>query len=265
MPIRQLVRGRVDPTTLDRVAAEVGARYGLPGATVEPLEANNWLSTPGVIEDELFVKVITPQNALVHALLTAGRNIGVFSSGVAGFFERFDTPIQMAEHELAATQRMYEAGLNVPEPIEAFEFEGLGVLVLAYGPEVESLDARSEAEVAALAPDLFDILGEMHAAGIVHGDLRSENVLVADGDLYVIDATKVRKSAIEDARGYDLACALAAIESLTDANTAVEAALATVDRRALLAAEDFLDFVGIRPDHDFDAVAVKAEIEKAVA
>jgi len=265
MPFRQLVRGRVDGTTLDRVAAEVGARYGLPGATVEPLEANNWLSTPGVIEEELFVKVITPQNALVHALLTAGRNLGVFSSGVAGFFERFDTPVEMAEHELAATRRMFEEGVNVPEPVEAFEFEGFGVLVLEYVPDVRPLDALARERVAALAPDLFGILAQMHAAGIVHGDLRSENVLVADGELYVIDATKVREAAIDDARAYDLACALAAIESLTDARTAVEAAAGTVDAAALLAAEDFLDFVNIRPDHDFDAVAVKAEIEKAVA
>jgi serine/threonine protein kinase len=264
MPIRQLVRGSVDAGTLDRVAAEVGARHDLPGATIEPLEANNWLSTPAVVGEELFVKVITPQNALVHAFLTAGRNLGVFSSGAEGFFERFDTPVEMAEHELEATRRMYAEGVNVPEPLEAFEFEGLGVLVLEYLPEMEALDELESARVADLAPDLFATLARMHEAGIVHGDLRSENVLVADGELYVIDATKVREVAIEDASAYDVACALAVFEALVDARTAVESATGTVDDEGLLAAETYLDFVNIRPDHDFDAVALKAEIEKAV-
>jgi hypothetical protein len=30
----------------------------------------------------------------------------------------------------------------------------------------------------------------------------------------------------------------------------------------LLAAREFLDFVNMRPDHDFDSAAVKGEIEK---
>jgi serine/threonine protein kinase len=265
MPIRQLVRGTVDGGTLDRVAAEVGARHAIPGATVEPLEANNWLSTPAVVGDTLFVKVITPQNALVHAMFTAGRNLGIFSSGTEGFFERFETPLEMAEHELAATRRMFDEGLNVPEPLEAFEFEGLGVLVLEFLPEMEPLDAQPTETVAALAPTVFETLSRMHAAGIVHGDLRSENVLLANGELFVIDATKVTEGAIDEARAYDVACALAALESLVDARTAVAASRETVDADTLLSAENYLDFVNIRPDHDFDAVALKAEIEKAVA
>jgi hypothetical protein len=55
------------------------------------------------------------------------------------------------------------------------------------------------------------------------------------------------------------------VESLVDARTAVAAATETADPDDLLAAEDYLDFVSIRPDHDLDAVALKAEIEKAVA
>jgi len=33
----------------------------------------------------------------------------------------------------------------------------------------------------------------------------------------------------------------------------------------LLAAREFLDFVGLRPDHDFDTTLVKGEIEKLAA
>lgn len=264
MSFRRLLRGQIDGETLDRIGAEIGARYGIPGATIEPLESNNWLSVPGVVGEELFVKVITPQNALVHAVLTAGRNIGAFSSGAEGFFERYDTPVEMAEHELEATERMRALGVNAPEPREAFEFEGCGILVLEYIPAFRSLDELSSATVADLAPVLFETLATMHNAGIVHGDLRGENVLIADGSLYVIDATKVRPDAIDDARAYDVACALGTIEGYVDAATAVAATANSIDDATLLAAESFLDFVNMRPDHDFDAVALKAEIEKWV-
>jgi len=265
MAFRRLLRGTVDRSTLEGVGEHLRDHYDLADATLEPLEANNWLSTPFVVDDRLFVKVITPQNALVHALMTAGRNLGVFASGVEGFFERYDEPYEMAEHELAATRRMRELGVHAPEPIEAFEFDGLGVLVLEYIPEYRTLDDLAPEAVAARAPELFEALATMHAADIVHGDLRSENVLLADDHLYFIDATKVRADAAGDAAAYDVACALAVLESLVDAKTAVRAATAVFDDETLLAALEFLDFVTVRPDHDFDAVAVKGEIETAVA
>ena len=94
----------------------------------------------------------------------------------------------------------------------------------------------------------------------------AENVLVAPADdgepaLYFIDATRVQ--AIEDAKAYDLACALAALAPRIDASPAVDAALSQYSTESLLAAREFLDFVNLRPDHRFEAAAVKGEIERA--
>jgi len=122
MAFRRLLRGTVPWTQLEDVTEAVLNRYGESSGRARFLEADNWLSTPLVVEDKWFVKVITPQNAMVHTLLTTGRNIGAFSSGTAGFFEHFGTPIAMAEHELDATRRMRELGVHAPEPIEAFEY-----------------------------------------------------------------------------------------------------------------------------------------------
>jgi Ser/Thr protein kinase RdoA (MazF antagonist) len=107
----------------------------------------------------------------------------------------------------------------------------------------------------------------MHEAGLAHGDLRAENVLVAPDDdgvetLYFIDATRVREGAIEDARAYDIACALASLTPEIGARAAVAAAASVYPVEHLLDAREFLDFVGLRPDHDFDATLVKGEIEK---
>jgi serine/threonine protein kinase len=265
MPLRRILRGEVSEDKLAEIAAEVANRDHERVRSVEPLETDNWLSTPCVVNEQWFVKVITGQNALVHALLTTGRNLGALSSRSEGIFEYVNTPLGMAERELAATRRMRELGVNAPEPLEAFEFDGYGVLVLEYLPRFETLDALDRAAAERIALRLFDTLAEMHGAGLVHGDLRTENVLVVDGEPYFIDATTVREDAIDDARAYDLACALGALEPLVGARRAVETAARSHGDEALLDADSFLDFVNIRPDHDFDAAAVRAEITKAVA
>lgn len=265
MAFRRFLRGQVEWDRIEAVAEEVTDRYGEPTARVEFLDADNWLSTPLVVNEKWFVKVISWQHTLLHTVLTTGRNLGAFSSGTEGFFERFGTPVEMAEHELKATRRMRELGVNAPEPLEAFEHDGLGVLVLEYLPDFRPLEELDTVEARAFAPEVFRALRTMHDAGLAHGDLRGENVLISDGDLYFIDATSVREDAIADARAYDIACALGALEPLVGAGTAVCGAHDHYPAEDLLAAQEFLDFVNIRPDHDFEAAAIKGEIEKAAS
>jgi hypothetical protein len=262
MEVRRFLRGRIDDDRLDGVIAEVATRYGYTEPSVRCLDADNWLSTPLVLDEELFVKVISRQNSLVHALITTGRNLGVFSTGTEGFFEHFGTPYQMAEHELEATQRMRDIGLNAPKPLEALEIDGLGVVVLEYLPEFRPLDELDRETERELAPDLFAALRRLHDDGLAHGDLRAENVLILDGDLYFIDATNVGTEGRRDARSYDLACGLAALEPLIGVVATVDAAATAYTVDELVAALDFLDFVNIRPDHDCDAATLKGEIEK---
>ncbi|PSP54554.1 aminoglycoside phosphotransferase [Halobacteriales archaeon QS_1_67_19] len=262
MSIRRLVRGTIEWDRLEAVFAEMADRYDQSQLRVEFLDADNWLSTPCVVDDQWFVKIVTGQNSLVHALFTGARNLGVFSSGTEGFFEHFADPVEMCEHELEATRRMREIGVDVPAPVEAFEVDGMGVLVMEYLPEFRTLDELPAEAVAAFAPDVFEALATMHEHHLAHGDLREENVLVHDGSVYFIDATSVREDGIDQARSYDLACALAALEPLVGADESVVAATEHYSTDELLAAREFLDFVNIRPDHDFDAVSVKGEIEK---
>ncbi len=263
MDIRQLARGTVEWSRIERVVRTLAERYGREDVRVEFLEADNWLSTPCVIDEEWFVKIVSRQNALVHALLTTGRNVGAFSSGTEGFFDRFDTPREMVEHEYEATRRMREIGINAPRPIDAFEVNGLGVLVLEYLPAFESLDDVSDEFVAARAVDLFEMLATLHAHGMAHGDLRAENILLCDGALYFIDATSVHEDRVDETTAYDIACALAVLEPRIGPRDAVAAALSVYDPETLLSARRFLDFVRLRPDHEFDSTTLRSELEKA--
>ncbi len=265
MSIRRLLRGQIPEEDVEAVAREATNRQGQSFKSVRQLDTDNWLSIPCIVNEQLFVKIVTDQNAFVHALLTAGRNLGAFTSRSEGFFERFETPISMAEHDLEATRKIRELGINAPEPVEVFEYEDYGVLVLEYLPEFRTLEQLDRAEIEAVAPELFESLSLMHESGIAHGDLREENVLIVDGEMYFIDATKMREEAIEDARAYDIACALAALEPLIGAGTAVDIASQFYDDDELLESEAYLDFVNLRPDHDFDTLQVKGEIEKRVS
>ena len=248
---RRLLRGSVSEPTLSRLGAAVAERNGEPLESIRPLEADNWLSTPCVVNERYFLKVITGQNSLVHTLLTVGRNLGAFSSGRVGFFDHVATPVEMARRELAATRQMRALGVNAPEPLDTFEFEGYGVLVLEYLPAFRTLDSLSAAEASGFAADLFAALAVLHDSGLAHGDLRAENVLVAVGD-----------DAAADARAYDLACALAALEPLVGTGRAVAAASGSYDTDALRATVRFLPFVAVRPDHDFDPIALRGELDK---
>jgi len=264
MPLRDVVRGRIEWPRLEAVARELARRYGRESVRVEFLEADNWLSTPCAVDDEWFVKVISPQNSLVHALFTTGRNIGAFSSGTPGFFDHVGSPIELAERELEATERMREVGVGAPRPIEAFEVDGLGVLVLEYLDGYRTFDDVDDETVERFAPRLIESLARLHDHRLVHGDLRAENVLLHEGRLYFIDATTVREEeGIDDARAYDLACALSTLETRIGAPEAVAMTREAYSADDLLAAREFLDFVNLRPDHDFDAALLKGEIEKA--
>ena len=261
MSLRRFVRGQPSWSAIETVVRSVAERYDRLPARVRFLDADNWLSTPVVIDDALFVKMISQQNTLVHALFTTGRNLGAVSSGTAGFFESFQSPGEMARHELAATQEMRDLGLNTPEPIEAFEVEGYGVVVFEYLPAFRSLDALDPATESWIAEELFTALRTLHDAGLAHGDLRAENVLVLDDELYFIDATSVDSDAREGIRSYDLACGLAALEPILGARAAVAAAESAYPTADLLSAADFLHFVQLRPDHDFAAAGLRSEIE----
>ncbi|MDX1746789.1 MAG: RIO1 family regulatory kinase/ATPase, partial [Halobacteriales archaeon] len=157
---------------------------------------------------------------------------------------------------------MHEIGVNAPRPVEAFEVSGLGVLVLEYLPTFRTLGKLDPETVRQRAPDLFNALATMHDHGLVHGDLRAENVLVHEDELYFIDATNVRDDGVARARPYDIACALAVLTPKIGSRDAVAFASAEFDPETLLEAREFLDFVNLRPDHTFDAAGVKGEIEK---
>ncbi|WP_248515583.1 RIO1 family regulatory kinase/ATPase domain-containing protein [Salinarchaeum laminariae] len=263
MNVRQLVRGTVEWSALEAIGAELAARSDGDSVRIEFMDADNWLSTPLVVDEQWFVKVITPQNARVHGVLTSARNLGMLTSGTEGFFARFDGPFEMGEHEIEATRKMREIGLDAPEPVEVFEEAGLGVVVLEYLPDYRTLGELATEELDSVAEATCAALATMHENGLAHGDFREENVLVVDGAPFFIDATLVEAEGLSDARAYDLACLLAVLAPRIGAARTVEIAMECYDVETVVDASSYLDFVNLRPDHEFDVALLKGEIDKA--
>lgn len=89
--------------------------------------------------------------------------------------------------EFANLQRAREAGVCVPEPITTER----NVLVMEYAGD-EHGRARRLVEVEIENPETaYEVIREyarrLYDAGLVHGDLSEYNVVVHDGQLYVID------------------------------------------------------------------------------
>lgn len=289
MSFRAVLKGSLDDDRLAAVARETARRYehrptdatggagGTPGSDgsggdpEEPrtpttpdfrrVEADNWLSEPVVVADRWFLKLVDSRHVRVHGLLTTARNLGARAVGAPPFFDGVGSPFELVTRQHAALRRFGAVGVRTPTPLGAFEHDGLGVLVLAYLPGFETLDDCDPAVTERLAPDLFDALSRLHDGGIAHGDIRAENVLVAAGDLYLIDPTSLVSTAGAVAGAYDIACGLATLAPLIGAETAVAAALSAYPASAFRAAVPLLDFVELRPDHDFDVAALLAAIE----
>lgn len=261
MDVRRLVRGTLDWELLEEVCIEVARRLERDSINVIFLETDNWSSIPFIVDEDYFVKVVTPQNALVHAIFTGARNLGAITSGSQGFFDRFESPHEMAAHEMEAIDRIRELGLNAPEPIECFDHGDFGVIVMEYLPEFRTLGDLDLEDNPELVDELFRAISLMHEHDVVHGDLRAENVILQNGELYFIDATLVRDEWRTDGMGYDLASAIAIVSPDLGSKRAVEAARRHFSTSELLAARRFLDFVKLRPDHDFDLIQLRGEIE----
>lgn len=94
---------------------------------------------------------------------------------------------------------------GVPVPI-VYDVDLAGdrlVLQRIEGPTAKDL-LHSPGDWRPLCRDLGGLAGRLHAAGIVHGDLTTSNVLRADDRLYLIDFSLGEKTESLESRGVDL-------------------------------------------------------------
>ncbi len=116
---------------------------------------------------------------------------------------------QRARNEARRLAELARAGLPVPAVVGIAETANGVELRLEYLSGARPLEELLEEGSAALASRLGTLLARLHAAGFVHGDLHTGNVLVdASGKAWIVDAAAIRRGS-SSARTGDLVRAAA--------------------------------------------------------
>ena len=96
------------------------------------------------------------------------------------------------------------AGVSVPILYDIDSAEGTVVMEFIAGPTVKEIFDRGGTTAAKTARTLGRIVGRLHRAGIVHGDLTTSNMIVRDRRIVLIDFSLGAKDDRAEARGVDL-------------------------------------------------------------
>lgn len=101
-------------------------------------------------------------------------------------------------YEFTTLQRLYEAGIPVPKPINAVEN---AILMEYIGDETMPAPTLSEVELDAeeAEPLFYEVLRgieTMLQMGFIHGDLSAYNILYWDGEIVMIDFPQVTMSGV---------------------------------------------------------------------
>jgi Kae1-associated kinase Bud32 len=99
--------------------------------------------------------------------------------------------------EFGLMKKCAEAGVNVPTPIR-LDGEYKEIMVKIDGDPLDSVFASKRMQ------RVGEEVAKMHAAGVVHGDLTTSNMLVKDEDIFIIDFGLSSFSKKEEDRATDV-------------------------------------------------------------
>ena len=96
------------------------------------------------------------------------------------------------------------AGVSVPILYDIDLAEATIVMEFVDGPTVKEVLDRGGPHALAAAREIGHIVGRLHRAGIVHGDLTTSNMILRGGRIVMIDFSLGGKDLGREARGVDL-------------------------------------------------------------
>ncbi len=115
-----------------------------------------------------------------------------------------------AKREWNALQMLHKKGMNVPRPVAYGKCDRMEILVLEL-IDGKPLSLINPEELQALIPKIAHNIKLIHEAGFFHKDLHSENILISDDKVILIDFHRNRfypKGTPLKERLWDIACLL---------------------------------------------------------
>jgi glycosyltransferase 2 family protein len=204
-------------------------RARLPVSHLEPLDVDARGSQPWFGElatgRPIFVKVESGEELRAAQLFRAWRRVRLRDSG-----DRRPpaTPEQSAEHQAFVAERASASGARTPKILSIGRLAGgrgvFTVFETVHGVTFDEADDLSE-EVLRGAWSQVQIL---RRASIAHRDLRAANLMVVDGEPWVIDFGFAEVAASDDLLSRDLAELLCSTAVLVGPERAVDAAVSVL-------------------------------------
>lgn len=96
------------------------------------------------------------------------------------------------------------AGVSVPILYDINLLENKIVMEFVEGPTAKDVLDRGGPPALKVARGIGEIVGRLHRAGIIHGDLTTSNMIVRDGRIVMIDFSLGGREDGVEARGVDL-------------------------------------------------------------
>jgi serine/threonine protein kinase len=185
-------------------------------------------------------KIINNMSAIKHRYMTMLRNLGVLATAAELHFDEYADAKDMAYFERYCLARLREEAVNAPAVIGMYRLNEDDYMLV-----MEFVEGRPLSE-ATLGDDqadqIFRDIRTIHDHGFVHGDIKPDNLLVADGKVYVLDCLKVGYSAFNVAKSFDLICAICTVSQMLPVGLTLEHARRYFSGDELLSAGRLLDF-----------------------
>jgi glycosyltransferase 2 family protein len=179
--------------------------------------------------------------------------------------------LEQVEHEAVATLMAGQAGVRVPQVVTV----GLGpwrdALVVTRQPDLEPLEnARVDDVSDAMLSELWLQVARLHGAGISHGRLNAENVLVTGDGPMLVDFAAATLAAPQSAKDIDVAELLVACAILVGPERAVRQAVDAGWRDSIEQVLPYLQPAALTPHlrdlaraHDVTLKDLRAEAARA--
>jgi tRNA A-37 threonylcarbamoyl transferase component Bud32 len=237
----------------------MGEQYGVRRVSIRPIGADgSHLSMPvkitGVDREgrrvRYFGKILGSGDVVSERSMQFVKNLYLEIKALDPIFDFADTAEQMGRRQFGSLKAIYESGVPTARPYGLHQLNPSTWLFV-----VEFLDARPMSEWAECTDEevdtLFGYLRRLHDRGLVHGDIKSENILRGDR-LYLLDAGVLRNDIdLSKRQAYDLACLLCTFLHSHPVGETVTAARRYYSSRNLRDAAEYLDLVQQRQDFHF--------------
>ena len=233
--------------------------YGIHDVSVRPIVSGGArLSIPVRIvgidkeanEVRFFGKIVGSADSISASTIHLFKNLFLESGGLEPLFRVGDSAEQMVRHQHETVEAIRSAGVPTARSYGYYHLDqDVWIVISEYIVGLPLSITRSITDEQ--MDDVFGYVQRMHRAGVYHGDIKAENILIGDRIYFVDVGDFADSSTKEQKEAYDLASLTGSLSEFRSPESVVATARRHFSPKALAEATQYLDLVQTRPDTSF--------------